>query len=95
MLIGTASATVRRSQLTACTPPKPLRLAVRRPPSRPTSTDFYDADGKFLVDKAKDAYFDMFRRFQYPISDKLRKRCGSWTSACKILRKWAWPASSG
>jgi len=37
------------------------------------SADFYDADGKFLEDKAKEAYFDMFRRFQYPISDKLQK----------------------
>jgi len=37
------------------------------------SADFYDADGTFLADKAKEAYFDMFRRFQYPISDKLQK----------------------
>ena len=37
------------------------------------SADFYGADGKFLVDKAREAYFDMFRRFQYPISDKLQK----------------------
>ena len=38
-----------------------------------TNADFYDKDGKFLVDKAREAYFDMFRRFNYPISDKLRK----------------------
>ena len=38
-----------------------------------TNADFYDADGKFLVDKASEAYFDMFRRFHYPISDKLHK----------------------
>jgi D-lyxose ketol-isomerase len=37
------------------------------------SADFYDADGKFLVDKAREAYFDMFRRFHYPISEKLKK----------------------
>ena len=37
------------------------------------SADFYDADGTFLVDKAREAYFDMFRRFGYPISDKLKK----------------------
>jgi hypothetical protein len=37
------------------------------------SADFYDAQGKFLVDKAREAYYDMFRRFHYPISDTLRK----------------------
>ena len=41
-----------------------------------TNADFYDAGGTFLPDKAKDAYFDMFRRFAYPISDALRK--GIW-----------------
>jgi hypothetical protein len=38
-----------------------------------TNADFYDASGKFLVDKAKQAYFDMFRRFGYPISPNLAK----------------------
>lgn len=38
-----------------------------------TNADFYDASGKFLEDKAKDAYWDMFTRFHYPISDKLKK----------------------
>jgi len=38
-----------------------------------TSAEFYDAQGKFLVDKAREAYFDMFRRFGYPISDRLKR----------------------
>jgi hypothetical protein len=38
-----------------------------------TNADFYDADGKFLADKAKEAYFDMFRRFGYPITETLKK----------------------
>ncbi|MCH5377916.1 MAG: hypothetical protein JJ992_28500 [Planctomycetes bacterium] len=37
------------------------------------SAEFYDADGNFLVDKARDAYYDMFRRFHYPISETLKK----------------------
>jgi hypothetical protein len=37
---------------------------------------FYDAEGKFLEDKAREAYYDMFRRFNYPISDTLRE--GMW-----------------
>ena len=41
-----------------------------------SSKDFYDGDGKFLEDKAREAYFDMFRRFGYPISDTLRE--GIW-----------------
>ena len=41
-----------------------------------TNADFYDADGNFLPEKAKEAYFDMFRRFAYPISDTLKK--GIW-----------------
>jgi len=35
------------------------------------SAEFYDEDGKFLEDKAREAYYDMFRRFGYPISQKL------------------------
>jgi D-lyxose ketol-isomerase len=38
-----------------------------------TSADFYDADGEFLMDKAREAYYDMFRRFHYPISETLKK----------------------
>ncbi len=38
-----------------------------------TSADFYDRQGKLLVEKAREAYYDMFRRFAYPISDRLRK----------------------
>jgi len=41
-----------------------------------TNADFYDADGKFQEEKAKEAYFDMFQRFHYPISETLRK--GIW-----------------
>jgi hypothetical protein len=37
------------------------------------SADFYDAGGEFLVDTAREAYYDMFRRFGYPISEKLKK----------------------
>ncbi len=37
------------------------------------SADFYDAQGKFLADKAREAYLDMFRRFGYPISPTLKK----------------------
>ncbi|HEX72143.1 MAG TPA: hypothetical protein ENN65_02390 [Candidatus Hydrogenedentes bacterium] len=33
--------------------------------------DFY-TDGKFDVDKAKQAYYDMMERFNYPIVDRLR-----------------------
>ncbi|HYW80451.1 MAG TPA: hypothetical protein VE890_12785 [Thermoguttaceae bacterium] len=32
----------------------------------PKNEDFYDADGKFLEDKARQAYYDMFERFGYP-----------------------------
>ena len=37
------------------------------------SSEFYDADGKFLVEKAREAYYDMFRRFHYPITATLKK----------------------
>ncbi len=36
------------------------------------SADFYDADGNFQVDTARDAYLDMFARFHYPFSDRLK-----------------------
>jgi len=34
--------------------------------------DFYSADGKFDVEKAKQAYYDMMTRFGYPIVDRLK-----------------------
>ena len=37
------------------------------------SSDFYDADGKFQAEKAREAYYDMFRRFNYPVSPTLKK----------------------
>jgi len=37
------------------------------------SAEFYDAQGKFLTDKDREAYFEMFRRFGYPVSDRLVK----------------------
>ena len=38
-----------------------------------TNADFYGADGTLLVEKARDAYYDMFQRFHYPISETLKK----------------------
>jgi D-lyxose ketol-isomerase len=38
-----------------------------------TNADFYAPDGSFLEDQAREAYFDMFRRFGYPISDRLQE----------------------
>ena len=32
----------------------------------PKNADFYDADGNFLADKARQAYYDMFERFGFP-----------------------------
>ena len=42
-------------------------------PVAPKNGDFYDAQGKFQVDKAKAAYFAMMERFHYPVVDKLKK----------------------
>ena len=36
------------------------------------NSDFYDAEGQFLGDQARDAYFAMFEAFNYPITDRLR-----------------------
>ncbi|MBN2475955.1 MAG: hypothetical protein JXB62_15190 [Pirellulales bacterium] len=33
---------------------------------RPKNSDFYDADGNFLPEKAREAYYAMFKRFRYP-----------------------------
>ena len=38
-----------------------------------TNADFYNAAGEFQPDKAREAYFDMFRRFGMPISEKIEK----------------------
>jgi hypothetical protein len=35
--------------------------------------DFYDADGKFLVAKAGDAYFEMLRGMNYPVTPAVKQ----------------------
>jgi len=37
------------------------------------SSYFYDDGGQFLEDKAKEAFYDMFERFHYPLTDFLRE----------------------
>lgn len=52
-----------------------VSAAAPEPPQVKTykSTDFYDGNGTFLEARAREAYYDMFRRFGYPISDRLQK----------------------
>ena len=38
-----------------------------------TNSDFYDSQGQFQQDKAREAYYDMFARFHYPLSETLKK----------------------
>jgi len=51
----------------------PRRVRVASGVRTYSNSEFYDAGGKFLVEKAKAAYFDMMERFHYPIPEKLRK----------------------
>ena len=52
-------------------------LAVAPPQCKAVKTysnaDFYDAQGKFQVEKARGAYYEMFRRFDYAISPRIEK----------------------
>ncbi len=74
LLVGTAAATGAALAARAGSAAEPAASGCEATAVKTyQSADFYDADGKFLVDKAREAYFDMFRRFQYPISDKLQK----------------------
>lgn len=68
LLAGTASAV-------GAVLAQPLASAAEAKPAVATytSAEFYNAKGEFLADKAREAYFDMFRRFGYPISPKLEK----------------------
>lgn len=42
------------------------------PVNKLNNADFYKADGTFDVEKAKQAYYDMMERFNYPIVPRLR-----------------------
>lgn len=44
--------------------------------SKLKNSDFYDKDKKFMADAANKAYFDMMKRFNYPIPEPLEK--GLW-----------------
>jgi len=37
-----------------------------------SNSDFYDANGQFLNEKAKTAYFEMMETFNYPVTNRLR-----------------------
>ncbi len=50
--------------------PTPVRRTALAPLK---NADFYDAQKKFLTDKAKAAYFALMERFQYPVVEKLKK----------------------
>ena len=71
----------RRSFLAAAAGATGLMLHEARAADEPAAppvkcyhnADFYAPGGKFLADKAREAYFDMFRRFHYPISKTLLK----------------------
>jgi hypothetical protein len=73
MLTGTAAAAAGAAlttQLASGAPVKESEVKTYK------SAEFYDGDGKFLVDKARVAYYDMFERFHYPVSDTLKE--GMW-----------------
>jgi len=38
-----------------------------------TNKDFYDAEGNFLPEKAKEAYYAMFKKMGYPMSDAAKE----------------------
>jgi hypothetical protein len=69
MLAGTAVAVAGG----ACARAQAAGDAIAQEVKTYTNADFYDADGQFQEDRARAAYYDMFRRFGYPISDKLDK----------------------
>ena len=69
MLAGSTAALVGGMGITVSAAAPPAKAEVKTY----TNADFYAADGTFQKDKAREAYFDMFRRFGYPISDRLKK----------------------
>ncbi|MHB0959475.1 MAG: cupin domain-containing protein [Pirellulaceae bacterium] len=69
MLAGSAAAVVGAMGSTVKATVPPANADVKTY----TNADFYSADGTFQEDKAREAYFDMFRRFGYPISDRLKE----------------------
>ncbi len=55
----------------SCRPTKTVAVKVKGV-AKLKNSDFYDSSGKFDGKKAKSAYFAMFKRFGYPIVEKLR-----------------------
>jgi D-lyxose ketol-isomerase len=49
------------------------RTPAAQPPLSFKNSDFYDAQGKFNVEAAKEAYFTLMKAAGYPISENLRK----------------------
>jgi len=71
MIAGTAAAAAT-AMTSSAGAAEPTRRRRSRPVKTYKSADFYDSNGEFLIEKAREAYYDMFRRFHYPISEKLQ-----------------------
>lgn len=56
---------------------KPAAAAAKQDATAMKKNEFY-TDGKFQADKAKEAYFAMFKRFSYPVPPSLKE--GMWAA---------------
>jgi len=66
IVLTIAVATVALVTAAERTPRKGKRIV------KPSNKTFYNADGTFNAAKAKQAYYDMMKRFGYPVYDKLK-----------------------
>lgn len=72
-LVSAASVVLGRTGLAAETAATEKPAAKKIKVEMPNNADFYDAAGKFLPDKARQAYYDMFKRFRFPNPEPQQK----------------------
>ncbi len=67
-----AGAVVTSSLITSGCKGRPANSGASMAWKKPLNKDFYNADGTFDVEKAKQAYYDMMTYHNYPIVDRLK-----------------------
>lgn len=90
------SATARgAAKPAAAKPPIGPKTCKKHPLPKWKNSDFYDADGKFLVDKAKDAYIALMAYHRYPVYKDMKKNLwvsdygiGQFTKVGLCARMW-------
>ena len=72
LTLGAAAMGIQTADAAAAAKVKEGEISVKRY----TNEFFYDKDGKFLEERARQAFYEMFEAYHYPLNDFIEKNIG-------------------